>query len=161
MKIFDTIKTVNHILTTHFPTNTLMDVQLPSKELAPLPHWHIREYKNGRWMRVDTRPEKPGEFPELPDEFVKLLEEGRLLELRELYLCWDQASWDVSCGQFFLEPAPGTWFSYHARHHAVCSSDRKLLFLLLVWGAFYFEPRRAWHEWRCARRLLPRVLERV
>ena len=45
------------------------------------------------------------EVQELPQQFLLALEQGTLLkELKELFLCMDKASWNVSAGQCLLEP---------------------------------------------------------
>lgn len=107
MKTYDTIKIINHILVTNVQNVTLKDFQLPSEGLALLPPGYVRVFKDGRWVRQSTRPENPDQFLELPDPYFTLLAEGRLLETRQLFIAWDQASWDVSAGQFLMGPSPG------------------------------------------------------
>ena len=106
MKTLDLIKGVNHMLVTNLGGRTLTNYKLPSQDLAPLPAGYVAMWKDDRWIRVCTRPEEKDEFSELPDVYKILLEEDRLHEM-ELFLCWDQASWDVSASQFLLEAAPG------------------------------------------------------
>lgn len=74
-------------------------------------------------------------FNELPDVYIQLLQTGNLLQLWQLFICWDMASWDVSAGQFLMEPAPHGFGmdgdirddSYHQSWNAFKSAARKTI----------------------------------
>lgn len=107
MKTFDLLRGINHILSTSLGGKTLMRYKLPGEELQLLPVGHVRIWTERGWLRVSSKPESPDSYAELPEVFLSMLLGDRLLDMEELFLCWDQASWDVSCGQFLLEPPPG------------------------------------------------------
>ena len=82
-----------------------MQYKLPVQGLAILPARYVRAWQGDRWHRVAGHGDS---YEELSDEHLTMLLEDRLLDMHELFLCWDKASWDVSCAQFLMEPSPGS-----------------------------------------------------
>ena len=98
MKVYDTVRMLNHLLTKSFELN-LRSFAIPSEAYQLLaPRWK-REWKDGRWVRcLRVGPERC--IPELPDMFLKA---STLAGLRGLFLTMDQAAWGWSAGHYLLD----------------------------------------------------------
>lgn len=97
MKSYDTIRVLNHLVTLNAPSKSLGTFILPSME--KLQPGFIRQWTDNGWARV---PAAFGKFahvasePQLPPAILMLLNADRLLDLEELDITWDSASWDVA-----------------------------------------------------------------
>lgn len=97
MKTYDTIRVLNHLVTLNAPSKSMGNFVLPFME--KLQPGFIRFWTGDRWARAPVALGKSAHVasePQLPPEVLKLLNAGRLLDLEQLDVTWDSASWDVA-----------------------------------------------------------------
>lgn len=98
MKVYDTLRMLNHLLSTSCNLNLKQFVLRP-ESLRSLPARWKRVWSGERWYRKLLGHGLDRSEAELPDEILQ-----RLASLRGLFLTMDQAAWGWSAGHFLLHP---------------------------------------------------------
>jgi|OrbCmetagenome_4_1107370.scaffolds.fasta_scaffold41749_5 hypothetical protein len=97
MKVYDTLRMINHLLVTTCG-KTLKQFVLKADAFQKLPPRWRRVWKDHRWLR-ECSVGKEQSQPELPDEILQSFPSQC-----GLFLTMDQAAWGWSAGHFLLDP---------------------------------------------------------